>query len=312
MTIPRTRLTMTACVAALVCCVALVAAPAAPANHHLVKIREVYPGVTTDIDREFVELQLYADGQNVFTGQNQRVRLYDAAGAETGNYTFVMNPANGESQRTVLLATAGAEAFFGVTADLVLDPDDDLSPLAGAVCFSSDSFPAIDCVAWGAFTGVGLLPSPPGSLAEPITDGSSLTRSIEEGCNTLLEAGDDNNDSLSDFALTAPTPRPNSVTPTETACAPIVRCAGVEATDVGTAGANVIVGTAGRDVIAGLGGKDTLRGLAGNDILCGGAGRDRLVGGGGRDKLRGDAGRDTCIGGPKRDTVRSCEVKRSI
>jgi DNA-binding beta-propeller fold protein YncE len=79
------------------------------------------------------------------------------------------------------------------------------------------------------------------------------------------------------------------------------KCAGKQATRVGTAGKDKIRGTARADVIVGLGGKDVIRGLAGKDILCGGKGRDRLIGGRGRDKLLGQAGRDTLRGGPGRD-----------
>jgi hypothetical protein len=82
------------------------------------------------------------------------------------------------------------------------------------VCFAN-----IDCVAWGNFTGVGL-PSPPGTPAPAIPDGSSLTRSIAPGCPTLLESGDDTNSSAADFAVTAPSPRNNATVPTEIACAP--------------------------------------------------------------------------------------------
>jgi len=47
----------------------------------------------------------------------------------------------------------------------------------------------------------------------------SLERSIAPGCPTLLEAGDDTDNSSADFTLAAPSPRNNATTPTETACA---------------------------------------------------------------------------------------------
>ena len=83
----------------------------------------------------------------------------------------------------------------------------------GAACFDD-----IDCVSWGAFTGAALLPSPPGNPAPAIPDGSSLTRTIAPGCATLLEAGDDTNNSVTDFTLGAPSPRANAAAPTETEC----------------------------------------------------------------------------------------------
>jgi hypothetical protein len=45
-----------------------------------------------------------------------------------------------------------------------------------------------------------------------------LQRSIAPGCATQLEAGDDTDDSATDFKLAAPTPRNNSTAPTEKAC----------------------------------------------------------------------------------------------
>ena len=47
----------------------------------------------------------------------------------------------------------------------------------------------------------------------------ALRRKIGAGCATLLEAGDDTNNSAADFEAVFPSPRPNSVTPTEHACA---------------------------------------------------------------------------------------------
>ena len=46
----------------------------------------------------------------------------------------------------------------------------------------------------------------------------ALRRKIGAGCATLLEAGDDTNNSAADFEAVFPGPRPNSVPPTEHAC----------------------------------------------------------------------------------------------
>jgi len=96
----------------------------------------------------------------------------------------------------------------------------------------------------------------------------------------------------------APTKAPATAKPVGAA-----RCAGLKATIVGTARADVLRGTAGRDVIAGLGGNDTISGLGGNDTICGGAGNDRIDGGAGNDKLAGEAGNDVLIGGPGNDSL---------
>lgn len=91
-----------------------------------------------------------------------------------------------------------------------------------------------------------------------------------------------------------------------------VWCGGVEATIVGTTGADVLTGTPGVDVIQALGGNDVVYGQGGNDIICGGHGNDRLYGGDGADKiyafkgadrLEGGSGPDILFGGPGRDSI---------
>lgn len=195
--------------------VGLIVASPAPAAHHLVKVREVFPGTAAGPAAEFVELQLPAAGENLVAVQAS-VDLYSATGMQTNTATFAANPPNGQSQRTMLAATAEASSMFGVTPDLTLPSGDGLAPGGGAACFDSTTFGPLDCVAWGSSSAPS--PSPSGTPAASIPDGSSLTRSIAPGCATLLETGDDSNDSAADFALTAPTPQNNSATPSETAC----------------------------------------------------------------------------------------------
>ncbi len=83
-----------------------------------------------------------------------------------------------------------------------------------------------------------------------------------------------------------------------------VMCLGLEATRVGTAGADTINGTAGADVIVGLGGNDTINGLGGNDRICGGLGNDTINGGPGNDQVQGNAGNDTITGGLGADILK--------
>ena len=196
----------------------LVAVAPATAAHHLVKVREVFPGTTANPTAEYVELQLPASGENLVANQ-ARVDLANADGSLTNTATFPANPPNGQSQRTMLAATASAATLFGVTADLTLPTADVLGP-SGAACFNSSVFGPLDCVTTA---------SPSGSPAAAIPDGSSLTRSIAAGCATLLELGDDTNSSVADFAVTSPTPQNNAATPAEVAC-------GAPGSDGGTAG----------------------------------------------------------------------------
>ncbi len=97
------------------------------------------------------------------------------------------------------------------------------------------------------------------------------------------------------------------------------RCAGLDATVIGTAGPDGLRGTPGPDVIAAGAGDDRVRAGGGRDVVCGGAGRDRLGGGPGRDRLLGQAGgdrlgggpgRDRCVGGAGRDRDGACETSK--
>ncbi|HEY1356576.1 MAG TPA: hypothetical protein VGF09_09675 [Solirubrobacterales bacterium] len=81
------------------------------------------------------------------------------------------------------------------------------------------------------------------------------------------------------------------------------RCAGRNATIVGTQHADNLKGTKRADVIAGLGGNDRISALAGNDVICGGKGKDVINGGAGKDKLLGEAGKDTLEGGSGKDRL---------
>ncbi len=139
-------------------------------------------------------------------------------GSLLGSALFTANVPNGDTQRTILI---GDTATTG-NPDLVYDQlHDALFPgttTGGAVCFADASPP--DCVSWGNFTGAGALPGATGLPEAPggIPAGSSISRSIARGCATLLEPGDDTDDSSVDFSVTSLTPRNNTVAPTETAC----------------------------------------------------------------------------------------------
>jgi hypothetical protein len=183
-------------------------APAA-ATFHLMQIREVYLGSAAAPEADYVELQMWASGQNHVEGHV--LRSYDAAGNVTGTSTFAHDVAGSANQSTLLLATPQAEAQFGVAADAPLAAG--LSPAGGAVCWET-----IDCVAWGSFSGT--LPSPVGAPAVSggIPDGMAMRRSISRGCATLLDPADDDDNSAEDFAAVSPLPRPNSAPPTEQPC----------------------------------------------------------------------------------------------
>jgi hypothetical protein len=186
-------------------------APPASASFHLISSRDLYTGFAANPAVEYVELQMYADGQQFVQGHS--IRTYDAAGVLRQANTFPADVLRGSNQSTIVMATPEAEAAFNMAADAVLSPSDQLSPTGGAVCWDF-----LDCVAWGNFNGS--LPSPTGAPAVPggIAAEMALRRTIAPGCPTLLEAGDDRDDSATDFSAVFPAPRPNAVAPSEHAC----------------------------------------------------------------------------------------------
>jgi hypothetical protein len=194
------------------------AAPAL-ADHHLVKIREFFPGTAAVANDAFLELQMYSPGQQFVGGHD--VQIY-GPGADDFPSTFVPSPflpppANGQAQRSVLLAGSGGPVGRDYTENLD-GAGSKLDPTGGAICFVSvEGFGTIDCVEWG--TGNASVDAGTPVLPSGIPDGSSIERSIERGCSTLLQATDDTDDSAADFdRLATPTPRANATAPTEHAC----------------------------------------------------------------------------------------------
>jgi hypothetical protein len=207
------RVGRAALLAALALALGAAFAQPALATFHLMSVREVYPGSMAQPDAEYVELQMWAPGQNL-VGEDggHSVKLYDASGLLAGTAKFLADVPSGANQSTILVATPAAESAFGVSADLGLGPNL-IDPAGGAVCWES-----LDCVAWGAFAGGAKFAA--GSPAAPagIPDGMALRRSIARGCGTLLEAGDDRDNSAADFEVVFPDPRHNSAAPTEHPC----------------------------------------------------------------------------------------------
>jgi hypothetical protein len=182
----------------------------ASATFHLMSIREVYPGSIAAPAAEYVELQMYASGQNLVAGHV--LNVYDSSGSLVKSNSLGGDVPNGQSQRTVLIATPEAESAFGFGADEALSPSGQLDPAGGAVCWEN-----IDCISWGGFAGASL-PSPAGAPTVAIPDGMALRRSISANCPTLLESVDDTNSSAANLAVVFPDPRANSAAPAEQTC----------------------------------------------------------------------------------------------
>jgi len=192
-------------IVALVSLLALTWPAAASATFHEMSIREVYPGSLAQPESEYVELQMWAAGQNHVEGHV--LKTYNASGGVTSMNTFAGDVSGSANQSTILLATSAAETEFGVSGDTALSAGE-LDPAGGAVCWEN--------LDWGTFSGS--LPSPAGPAAAAIPDGMALRRTIAPGCPTLLEPTDDRNNSAVDFSAVFPAPRPNSVAPSERTC----------------------------------------------------------------------------------------------
>jgi large repetitive protein len=193
----------------------LALAPVARATFHQMKVREVHTGGASG--GSYVVLQMWSGGQNFVTGHP--IVAYGANGTVAHTFTFSEGVNNGQSQATILVAGPGYATTFpsGPTPDAT-DSGLSLPSSGGAVCFTQAEPP--DCVSWGNFTGTASLPSATGTpeSAAGVTAGKALHRSIAPGCSSLLEPGDDTNNSATDFSEQNPNPRSNSSTITEGPC----------------------------------------------------------------------------------------------
>jgi hypothetical protein len=205
----------------------LLAAAPAQASFHLLKVREVHPGAAND---SYVVLQMLAKNENQLGGHS--LRLYDSSGGTIHTFTFTggscdvygyctggyVAPSAGHGNNTVLVGDTGVQAAFEVAPDDHSDASLNIPSAGGAVCWLSGE--PIDCVSWGNFSGAASLPSAAGTPVSPggVTPGKALHRSIASGCSTWFHAGDDSDDSATDFSEQPPDPRSNAAVPTETEC----------------------------------------------------------------------------------------------
>jgi hypothetical protein len=171
----------------------------------LIKIDEVYPGSVAAPNAQFVELQMYFDGQNQVQGKSLVIR--DSDNVLKGTFTFTSNVPNDANHATILIATTEAEAAFGVEADLTMTPE--IGLIGGSACWAV----TVDCVTWGNYEGpTEGQPFAPGGL----TPGQSMQRKHAGGSNpNALDEGDDTGNNVTDFKLADPTPKPNPLPPRE-------------------------------------------------------------------------------------------------
>jgi hypothetical protein len=191
-------------------------ATSASASFHLMRIREVYPAGNAS----YVELQMLTSAENLVGGHH--LVSYNTNGTVADDFTLPSNVNPGPVNTAILITGSGYTTAFpsGPSPD-ELDSSMSLSASGGAVCWVEGAPP--DCVAWGNFTGPFPAHTPPlvaGNPASPsgVTAGKALRRTIAPGCPTLLEEGDDTDDSATDFSEQTPNPRNNASPVTETAC----------------------------------------------------------------------------------------------
>jgi hypothetical protein len=186
----------------------LFAAVPAQASFHIMQIREYFTGnFGAAFNDSYVELQMYAAGQNLVGGHT--LTVYDHNGTATST-VFSGNVANGQNQATILIgdmSISGSSDFTNTAISTIQTTG------GGAICWEN-----IDCVSIGTGPGPAVLPSPAGPPAPFTPDGMALRRTIARGCPTLLDAPDDTNNSAADFSLTTPLPRNNAAPITETPC----------------------------------------------------------------------------------------------
>jgi RTX calcium-binding nonapeptide repeat (4 copies) len=307
------RLTRIALAASLAAAVSLALVSTASATFDLNKIRQIKGEGPASVDTSYIELQMYAPGQNLVSGHHITIWDHDAFVLGVNPIADLTlsgpNPPFSDNQRTILIgdtAVPGRDFTLDLSTYLSNQAMGSEPPwLGGAACFDT-----VDCVSWGPnFTGANNLPdkTTPNGSALPAT--YSFQRKISAGCPTLLEAVDDTNNAAADFGAGPFEGRPNSVAPTEVPCpgsgggGGFTSCAGKLTTIIGTDGKDALAGTPAADVIATGAGNDVIKSLAGNDTVCGGAGKDRELGGKGNDLLRGEAGKDTLKGGPGKDRL---------
>ncbi len=183
----------------------LLASAPALSTFHLMKVVEVFPGTAASPSAQYVVIQMYASGQQLVGGH--AITVFNAAGTQTGSFTFPGNLPNGANQAKILIATTQAESFFNVTADLVMSAS--VLSAGGKVCWAG----TLDCVAWGSYHGSAAGVGTPFNAASGLTSGRAAARRLNiSGSSTVLDAGDDTDNSATDFVFATPAPRNNAGT----------------------------------------------------------------------------------------------------
>ena len=190
----------------------LVSAGSASASFHLIKIRSIFRSPSAS--GAFIELQMYADGQNLVGGHT--IRVCPPNGIICSVFVLPSNVANAQNQRRILVGDSTAPGL----------PDFTLPGLGTSLTNSPPEVPPAgtrSIASPGARSrGRRICPAPPGpqSRAASAAQWSASATSLA-GCPTALDEADDTNNSAADFGFAVGYPlHNNSVTPSEVLCPP--------------------------------------------------------------------------------------------
>ena len=168
--------------------------PPALALEHLMAVQEVFPGTPAQPTAQYVMLEMTSAGQTLLNGTF--IEVQDGSGAVLGRFgTFDHTMANGGAGcsypncPSIVIGTSAAATLLGFSFDQLIDAQAGrvpLSPAGGRVCFKDSANRAIDCMAWGAFTGANTIPTPTvngcdadfGAPAVVLSPGFAMTRKL--------------------------------------------------------------------------------------------------------------------------------------
>lgn len=168
----------------------------ADAAFHINLIAEIYPGSYANPDAQYVMLQAAAAFENVLS--THPIITFNPDGTRGPDFgVFSVNPANAANGAHYLMATSQALSFFGFSRTDATATGRLPFP-SGRVCFAPYAFGTggyVDCVAYGAYTGVNTGYGTP--FAAGLQRQKALVRIV---FNTLTR------NNSTDFALGAPNP----------------------------------------------------------------------------------------------------------
>jgi len=157
---------------------------------------------------EYVEIRMRSAGQNDVNGS--RIAFFKCDGSTVVSASINADVANGSAGAHWLMASDAFAGAAGITPDFTFGPGPMISPdryPCGMVCWgkpTAASNPAqyVDCVAYGSYSGTGM-------VAPPVFAGTPTNQPPGDGTLSLTRVGD-TNDNATDFALAPPSATNNA------------------------------------------------------------------------------------------------------